>query len=37
VMGNPISFEEASRRMSAEDNRLVENRWYKRWSGWLGD
>jgi hypothetical protein len=37
VMGNPISFEEAARRMSAEDNRLVENRWFKRWSDWLGE
>jgi hypothetical protein len=35
VMGNPISFEEASRRMSMEDNRLVENRWFGRWSAWL--
>jgi hypothetical protein len=36
VMDNPISFEEASRRMAGEDNRLVENRWFKRWSAWLG-
>jgi hypothetical protein len=35
VMGNPISFEEATRRMSTEDNRLVEKRWLERWSGWL--
>ncbi len=27
VMGNPISFEEATRRMSVEDTRLVEKRW----------
>jgi len=32
VMGNPLSFEEASRRMSLEDNRLVENRWLENWS-----
>jgi len=35
VMGNPISFEEATRRMSVEDTRLVEKRWLERWSGWL--
>jgi hypothetical protein len=35
VLGNSISFEEAARRMSAEDNRLVEKRWFDRWSAWL--
>jgi len=35
VMGNPISFEEATRRMSLEDTRLVEKRWLEKWSGWL--
>lgn len=35
VMGNPISFEEATRRMLVEDTRLVEKRWSDRWSGWL--
>jgi hypothetical protein len=35
VMGNPISFEEATRRMSKEDTRLVEKRWSDKWSGWL--
>jgi hypothetical protein len=35
VMGNSISFEEATRRMSVEDTRLVEKRWSERWSGWL--
>jgi hypothetical protein len=35
IMGNSISFEEAARRMSMEDTRLVENRWRKAWSGWL--
>ena len=35
VMGNPISFEEATRRMSVEDSRLVEKRWLDKWSGWL--
>jgi hypothetical protein len=35
VMGNPISFEEAGRRMSEEDNRLVENRWSDQWNSWL--
>jgi hypothetical protein len=34
-MGNPISFEEASRRMSVEDSRLVEKRWSDMWTGWL--
>jgi hypothetical protein len=36
VMGNPISFEEAARRMSLEDTRLVEKRWLEQWSSWLG-
>jgi hypothetical protein len=35
VMGNPYSFEEATRRMSQEDTRLVEKRWADQWSGWL--
>lgn len=35
VMGNPISFEEATRRMSKEDTRLVEKRWLDNWSGRL--
>jgi hypothetical protein len=35
VMGNPISFEEAGRRMSMEDTRLVEKRWSDQWRGWL--
>ncbi len=35
VMGNPISFEEAARRMSAEDTRLVDKRWSDLWSSWL--
>jgi hypothetical protein len=35
VMGNPISFEEAARRMSLEDTRLVEKRWSDQWSNWL--
>ena len=35
IQGNPISFEEAARRMSAEDSRLVESRWLERWSAWL--
>ncbi len=35
VMGNPISFEEATRRMSVENTRLAEKRWSDRWSGWL--
>jgi hypothetical protein len=34
VMGNPISFEEATRRMSLEDTRLVEKRWLDQWSAW---
>jgi hypothetical protein len=36
VQGNPISFEEATRRMNLEDTRLVEKRWLEKWSGWLG-
>jgi hypothetical protein len=36
VMGNPISFEDAGRRMSGEDTRLVEKRWFNQWSNWLG-
>jgi hypothetical protein len=35
VLGNPISFEEATRRMYMEDTRLVEKRWLDKWSGWL--
>lgn len=35
IMGNPISFKEAARRMSLEDTRLVEKRWKEAWSGWL--
>jgi hypothetical protein len=35
VMANPISFEEATRRMSEEDSRLVEKRWSEQWFGWL--
>jgi hypothetical protein len=35
VMGNPISFEEATRRMYQEDTRLVEKRWLDKWSSWL--
>jgi hypothetical protein len=35
VMGNPISFEEATRRMSEEDTRLVERRWFNWWSSRL--
>lgn len=35
VMGNPVSFAEAARRMSLEDTRLVENRWLEQWSSWL--
>jgi hypothetical protein len=35
VMGNPISFEEATRRISLEDTRLVEKRWLDQWSRWL--
>jgi hypothetical protein len=35
VMGNPISFEDAGRRMSMEDTRLVEKRWSDQWNGWL--
>jgi hypothetical protein len=36
VAGNPISFEEATRRMALEDTRLVEKRWLEKWSSWLG-
>ena len=32
ILGNPISFEEATRRMTLEDTRLVEKRWLKKWS-----
>ena len=32
VMGNPIPFEEATRRMTLEDTRLVEKRWMNKWS-----
>ena len=35
VMGNPISFEEATRRMYLEDTRLVEKRWSDQWRSWL--
>ena len=35
VMDNPISFEEAARRMSMEDNRRVEVRCSERWNSWL--
>ncbi len=35
VMGNPISFEEATRRMYLEDTRLVEKRWSEKWRSWL--
>lgn len=34
VMGNPFSFEEATRRMFLEDTRLVEKRWHDRWVDW---
>jgi hypothetical protein len=34
ILGNLISFEEATRRMSEEDTRLVEKRWLDRWSSW---
>jgi hypothetical protein len=34
VLGNPLSFEEATRRMFLEDTRLVEERWFERWSHW---
>lgn len=36
ILGNPISFEEAARRMSVEDTRLVENRWSDRWNSFVG-
>ena len=32
MMGNPISFEEATRQMALEDTRLVEKRWMNKWS-----
>ena len=35
VMGNPISFEEAARRMSMEDTRMVEMRWKEAWESCL--
>ena len=35
VFRNPISFEEAGRRMSLEDTRLVEQRWFNQWNSWL--
>jgi hypothetical protein len=35
VLGNPLSFEEAARRMSLEDTRLVEGRWLEQWDSWL--
>jgi hypothetical protein len=35
VLGNPISFEETTRRMYVEDTRLVEKRWMDNWSGWF--
>lgn len=35
VMGNPISFEEAARRMTLEDTSLVEKRWSDQWMNWL--
>ena len=35
VMGNLISFEEATRRMYMEDTRLVEKRWSDKWRSWL--
>jgi len=35
VMRNPISFEEATRRMNLENTPLVEKRWKEKWSGWL--
>ena len=34
VMENPISFEEAARRMTLEDTRLVEKRWLDQWNSW---
>jgi hypothetical protein len=36
VMGNPLSFDEAFRRMAMEDNRLVERRWLESWLGLPG-
>jgi hypothetical protein len=35
VLGNTMSFEEATRRMWLEDTRLVEKRWSDKWSSWL--
>jgi hypothetical protein len=35
IMGNPLSFEEATRRMNLENTRLVETRWLDKWSSWL--
>jgi hypothetical protein len=35
IMGNPLSFEEATRRMNLEDTRLVEKRWQETWVNWL--
>ena len=35
ILGNPISYEEAGRRMSGEDSRLAEKRWFDRWNNWL--
>ena len=35
VLGNLISFEEATRRMSLEDTRLVEKRWLEQWNSWF--
>lgn len=34
IMGNPFSFEEATRLMFMEDTRLVEKRWHDRWVDW---
>ena len=36
ILGNPMSFEEAARRMSQEDTRLVEQRWFERWNSFAG-
>jgi hypothetical protein len=33
--GNSLSFEEATRRVSSKDIRLVDERWLEKWSGWL--
>jgi len=35
ILGNPISYKEAGRRMSGEDSRLAEKRWFDRWNNWL--